>query len=74
MFCIFRQNDPYSEHFIVDIVCVCLPLAVPAAIYRSAPGPEPESAPRSAFWAILGTGLGVPQTVLFECFLAFFGP
>ena len=37
-------------------------------------GPGPESAPRSAFWAILGTCLGVPQRVLFECFLAFFGP
>ena len=37
-------------------------------------GPGPESAPRSAFWAILGTCLGVPQRVLFECFLTFFGP
>ena len=37
-------------------------------------GPGPESAPRSAFWAILGTCPGVPQRVLFECFLAFFGP
>ena len=37
-------------------------------------GPGPESAFRSAFWAILGTCLGVPQRVLFECFLAFFGP
>ena len=37
-------------------------------------GPGPESAPRSAFWAILGTCLGVPQRVFFECFLAFFGP
>ena len=37
-------------------------------------GPGPESAPRSALWAILGTCLGVPQRVLFECFLAFFGP
>ena len=37
-------------------------------------GPRPESAPRSAFWAILGTCLGVPQRVLFECFLAIFGP
>ena len=35
-------------------------------------GPGPESAPRSAFWAILGTCLGVPQRVLFERFLAFF--
>ena len=49
-------------------------IAIPAAIYRSAPGPGPESAPRSAFWAILGPCLGVPQRVLFECFLAFFGP
>ena len=37
-------------------------------------GPGPGSAPRSAFRAILGTCLGVPQRVLFECFLAFFGP
>ena len=38
-------------------------------------GPGPESGPRSAFfWAILGTCLGVPQRVLFECFLAFLGP
>ena len=37
-------------------------------------GPGPESAPRSAFWAILGTCLGVPQRVLFECSLAFFRP
>ena len=37
-------------------------------------GPGPESAPRSAFWAILGTCLGVPQRVLFECFSAFLGP
>ena len=37
-------------------------------------GPGPESAPRSAFWAILGTCLGVPQRVPFECFLAFLGP
>ena len=34
-------------------------------------GPGPESAPRSAFWAILGTCLGVPRRVLFECFSAF---
>ena len=52
-----------------------------ALILRSRPpftgvllGPGPESAPRSAFWAILGTCLGVPQRVLFECFLAFLGP
>ena len=44
-------------------------VAISAAIYRSAPGPGPESAPRSAFRAILGTCLGVPQRVLFECFL-----
>ena len=37
-------------------------------------GPGPESAPRSAFWAILGTCLGVPQRVLFGSFLAFLGP
>ena len=37
-------------------------------------GPGPESAPRSAFWAILGTCLGVPQRVLFESFLTFFRP
>ena len=37
-------------------------------------GPGPESAPRSVFWAILGTCLGVPQRVLFKCFLAFLGP
>ena len=37
-------------------------------------GPGPESAPRSAFWAILGTCLGVPQRVLFECFLAVLSP
>ena len=49
-------------------------LAVPAAIYRSAQGPRPESAPRSALWAILGTCLGVPQRVLSECFLALFRP
>ena len=57
--------------------------STPASVYRlclrSRPpftgvllGPGPESAPRSAFWAILGTCLGVPQRVLFECFLAFF--
>ena len=48
-------------------------IAIPAAIYRSAQGPGPESAPRSALRVILGTCLGVPQRVLFECFLAFFG-
>ena len=47
-------------------------IAMPAAIYRSAPGPGPESAPRSAFSAILGTCLGVPWKVLFECFLGVF--
>ena len=31
-------------------------------------GPRPESAPPSAFWAILGTCLGVPK----ECFLSAF--
>ena len=36
-------------------------------------GPGPESAPRSAFWAILGTCLGVPQRVLLSAF-AFLGP
>ena len=46
--------------------------AIPAAIYRSAF--RARAFPRSAFWAILGTCLGVPQRVLFECFLAFFGP
>ena len=46
---------------------------MPAAIYRSAQGPGPESAPWSAFWAILGTWLRVPQGVLFECFLALLG-
>ena len=46
--------------------------AIPAAIYRSAQGPGPESAPRSAFWVFLGTWLGVLQRVLFECFLALF--
>ena len=44
-------------------------VAIPAAIYRSAPGPGPESAPRSEFSAILGTCLGVLPKVLFECFL-----
>ena len=48
-------------------------LALPAAIYRSAQGPGPESAPRSAFWVFLGTWLPVPQRVLLECFLAFLG-
>ena len=33
------------KHFPIFISC----LAIPAAIYRSAPGPRPESAPRSAF-------------------------
>ena len=48
-------------------------LAIPAAIYRSAQGPGPESSPQSAFWVFLGPWLGVPQGVLFECFLAFLG-
>ena len=42
--------------------------AIPAAVYRSAQGPRLESAPRSAVW------LGVPQRVLFECFLSLFEP
>ena len=41
-------------------------LAIPAAIYRSALGP-------GAFRVLLGTCLGVPQRVLFECFLALLG-
>ena len=50
-------------------------VAIPAAPFTGVLlGPGPESAPRSAFWAILGTCLGVPQRVLFECFLAFFEP
>ena len=52
---------------------VQLGLAKKAAIYRSAQGPGPESAPRSAFSVFLGTWLRVPQRVLFECFLAFLG-
>ena len=48
-------------------------VAIPAAIYRSAHGPGPESAPQSAFWVLLGNCLGVPQRVLFECFLALVG-
>ena len=48
--------------------------AIPAAIYRSAFRARAWKCPRSAFWAILGTCLGVPQRVLFECFLAFLGP
>ena len=49
-------------------------LAIRAAIYRSAQGPGPESAPRSAFSVFLGAWLRVPQRVLFECFLPFFIP
>ena len=37
-------------------------LAIPAAIYRSAQAPGPESAPRSAFWVLWGTWLGVPKS------------
>ena len=37
-------------------------------------GHGPESAPRSAFRAVLGTCFGVPQRVLFECFWRFLGP
>ena len=50
-----------------------LPFSLSHLALRSQPpftgvllGPGPESAPRSAFWAILGTCLGVPQRVLFE--------
>ena len=49
-------------------------IAIRAAIYRSAQGPGPESAPRSAFSVFLGTWPRVPQRVPFECFLAFFSP
>ena len=38
---------------------------IPAAIYRSAQGPGPESAPRSAFWVFFGICLGVPPGVFF---------
>ena len=41
--------------------------AIPAAIYRSAPRPGPESAPLSAFSSNFGH-------LLFECFSAFSGP
>ena len=40
-------------------------VTIPAAIYRSAQGPGPESAPRSAFWVFLGTWLRLPQRVFF---------
>ena len=39
-------------------------VAIPATIYRSAQGPVVESAPKSTFWVLLGTWLGVPQRVL----------
>ena len=48
-------------------------VAIPVANHRSAQGPGPESAPRTAFWVIFRTWLGVPQRVLFECFLALLG-
>ena len=51
-------------------------LAIPAAVYRSAQGPGPESAPRSAFCVLLGTCLRVPQrgcVCVRECFLALLG-
>ena len=47
---------------------------IPAAIYRSAQGPRPESAPRSACRVILGTCLGVAQGCFSSVFLAFFSP
>ena len=40
----------YSAILSLQVLCLRGPmLAIPAAIYRSAPGPGPESAPRSAF-------------------------
>ena len=59
-------NRLYKGHF-RDLVLRSRPP------FTGVPGPGPESAPRSAFGAILGTCLGVPQRVFFECFLAFFG-
>ena len=47
-------------------------VAIPAAIYRSAPGPGPESAPRSGFWAILGPCLEVPQKSAFRVLFGVF--
>ena len=49
-------------------------IAIPAAIYRSAPGPGPESAPRSVFLSNFGHLPRSAPRVLFECFLAFFWP
>ena len=67
--------------FVVSVISANPALGFLFVALRSRPpftgvllGPGPESAPRSAFWAILGTCLGVPQRVLFECFFAFFGP
>ena len=57
------SNAPRASLHIVEAT-----LAIPAAIYRSAQEPGPESAPRSAFWVFLGTWLWVRQRVLYDCF------
>ena len=64
----------FSPRGSAGVATPMISLAIPAAIYRSAQGPGPESASRSAFRVVLGTWLGVPQRVFFECFLAFFRP
>ena len=48
-------------------------IAIPAAIYRSAQGPGPESAPGVLFEWFWAPGSECPKEC-FECFLAFFCP
>ena len=63
-----------SEAMFFQLSLLIFMLAIPAAIYGSAQGPGPESAPPSAFRVFLGTWLGVPQRVFFECFLELLKP
>ena len=76
-----HQKQKNRQQLVSRVLGPLPPKALCLVALRSRPpftgvllGPGPESAPRSAFWAILGTCLGVPQRVLFECFLAFLGP
>ena len=73
MKCVILHKSGYFKSF-VNKSCFWSGVAIPATIHRSAQEPSLESALRNAFWAILGTWLGVPTECFLECFLALLEP
>ena len=62
-------SSSYSRRNLVFTI-----LAIPATIYRSAKGPGPESATKSAVWVVVGTWFRVPQRALRKLLFGILGP